>query len=56
MTNKESLTFLKIVDPNFKMQVEHFTISNRVVNGTPLDPVFLTVTQKPVLKNGSKTL
>ena len=56
MTNKEALAFFKMVDPNFKMQIEHFTVANRVVNGVPLDPVFLTMTKKPVLTNGSKVV
>ena len=51
VTNTEVIGYFKIVDKKFKLQIDYLTVSNRIVNGTPIDPVYLKISQKPVLKN-----
>jgi hypothetical protein len=51
---EEAVEFLELVDPGYKGQVDHHSILNKVVDGQPLDPQYLTLTRRPIQNSCSR--
>ncbi len=49
LTSDEIVSFFSLIDRNFSIQQNNYSLANRFINGTPVDPIYLMVTKKPVL-------